>query len=79
MKTFALRVLIVLTSIFGTMFLCINYEMSNMSSVLVLVGILCVCCAIIYSCLKNRSAEEIHEILGLKWLENKTGINFTEE
>ena len=78
-KIYAIRALVIMTTILGSLFLCSNLEESKITSIISLFMILCVCGIIIYKVLHNRSEKEINNILGLTWLENKTGINFTEE
>ena len=79
LKTFIARISTVLTVLLGLVFFTINFELSNMMCVLILVACFAIFGLISYSCLKEKSETEIKEILGLSWLENKTGINFTEE
>lgn len=79
LKIFIARVSAILACVFDFLFFSVNFEMSNLWSVLALVGCFVTFASITYGFLKGRSEEEVKEILGLAWIENKTGINFTEE
>lgn len=79
LKNLVIRISAVLTLVFGFLFFSINFEMSNFWSIIALVGCFVTFASITYGFLKGCSGEEVKKILGLAWIENKTGINFTEE
>lgn len=79
MKKIFLRALMAITMCLVMMFLSCNFETSNLSSVFGLVGLILVCVCGLYFSLRNYTKFKIYELLGITWLSNKTGIDFTSE
>ena len=78
-KIFGIRVLFIVTVILVFLTLSCNLEMSEFTSVMKLFGFTTLCTGILWFILRNKAENEIKNLLGISWLENKTGINFTEE
>ena len=78
-KMLFIRVIALISVILGCMFFSCNFEESNFGSVMILLGLFASFSFITYASLRNKTQEEVKRIFGLTWLENKTGINFTEE
>lgn len=79
MKKIFLRALMAITMCLVMMFLSCNFETSNLSSAFGLVGLILVCVCGLYFSLRNYTESKIYELLGITWLSNKTGIDFTSE
>ena len=78
-KNLIVRVSFIISMILGTILLMSDLDNSKFETIAILVGFISLFGSIIYVSLKNSTEEEINNILGLTWLEKKTGINFTEE
>lgn len=74
-----IRVLFIATCILVCLMLSCNLEMSEFTSVMKLFGYTALCVGILWFILRNKTENEVKNLLGISWLENKTGINFTEE
>ncbi len=78
-KNFGIRVLFITTCILVCLMLSCDLEMSEFTSVMKLFGYTAFCVGILWFILRNKTENEVKNLLGISWFENKTGINFTEE
>lgn len=73
-----IRFLFIITITLSCMFLSV-VEFPKTTTMIEFFSLIMIFVGILYLTLKNRSENEICEILGLSWIEKKTGINFFEE
>lgn len=78
-KNFLIRSLMLLTVIVGTIFISIVEDQTTVTSMLSLFMFFIILCWLCYYNIHNLTKEEINNLLGITWLENKTGLNFLEE
>lgn len=74
-----IRVLAIIAAILSCVLLSIDLDNSKIGVVLVIITCLLWIGITIYEGLKDKTQKEINDILGITWLEKKTGLNFTEE
>ena len=78
-KIFGIRVLFIATCILVCLTLSCNFEKSEFISVMKLFGCTTLFIGNLWFILRNKTENEIKNLLGISWIENKTGINFTKE
>jgi uncharacterized membrane protein YqhA len=74
-----IRVLAIIAAILSCVLLSIDLDNSKIGTVLTIIACLIWVGLTIYEGLKDKTQKEINDILGITWLEKKTGLNFTEE
>jgi len=74
-----IRALAIMTAILGCILLSIDLENSSVFVIFAIIICLGWLSNKIYSDLKDKEKKEINDILGITWLEKKTGLNFNEE
>jgi len=74
-----IRVLAIIAAILSCVLLSIDLDNSKIGTVLVIIACLIWIGLTIYEGLKDKTQDEINNILCLTWLEKKTGLNFTKE
>ena len=74
-----IRILAIIAAILSCVLLSIDLEHTKFGTVLIIITCLIWLCITIYDGLKDKTQKEINNILGITWLEKKTGLNFTEE
>ena len=74
-----IRVLAIIAAILSCGLLSIDLDHSKIGTVLAIIACLIWIGLIVYEGLKDKTQKEINDILGITWLEKKTGLNFTEE
>lgn len=74
-----IRVLAIIAAILSCVLLSIDLDNSKIGTVLTIITCLIWIGLTIYEGLKDKTQKEINNILGITWLEKKTGLNFTEE
>lgn len=79
MNTFITRLLLVITFIIGCILIsCIEDQTPVLNMLGCFVTFICLC-YICYFRMSKNTVEVNNNILGITWLENKTGLNFSEE
>ena len=78
-EKFGIRVLFITTCILVCLMLSCNLESSEFTSVMKLFGYTSLCVGILWFILRNKTENEVKNLLGISWIEKKTGLNFTEE
>ncbi len=74
-----IRVLAIIAGILSCGLISIDLDHSKIVTVLAIIACLIWIGLTVYEGLKDKTKKEINEILGITWLEKKTGLNFTEE
>ncbi len=74
-----IRVLAIIATILSCVLLSIDLDHTKFGTVLIIITCLIWIGLTIYDDLKDKTQKEINNILGLTWLEKKTGLNFTKE
>ena len=74
-----IRVLAIIAAIFSCVLISIDLDNSKIGVVLAIIACLIWVGLTIYEGLKDKTQKQINDILGITWLEKKTGLNFTEE
>lgn len=78
-KIFGIRVLFIITCILVALTLSCNTDKSEFGAILLLLCYTGLSIYILWRILHNKTENEIKNILGISWVENKININFTEE
>ena len=74
-----IRVLAIIAAILSCVLFSIDLDNSKIGVVLAIIACLIWIGLTVYEGLKDKTQKEINDILGITWLEKKTGLNFTEE
>ena len=74
-----IRILAIIAAILSCVLLSIDLDHTKFGIVLAIIACLIWVGLIVYEGLKDKNQNEINNILGLTWLEKKTGFNFTKE